>query len=377
MTPVAAPSSGGSVQEVASGVQPIAGVPTGNTAFVGETARGSGGKPGHIQSFADFERAFGGLAVKLELGYAVQQFFLNGGTDAWVVGMAAGASAAQWMAGLRTLETVDLFNLLVLPGVADAAVLAAAVDTCRRRRAFLLVDAPVAATTPTLMTQAVQSGALPKTSQAATFFPWIKIADPLGPTKVRSSPPGGTIAGLMARIDATRGVWKAPAGREAGLKGVLGLTYVPTNADGDQLSPIGVNILRVFPGTAGTVAWGARTLEGGSDPEWRYIPVRRLGLFIEESLNRGLGWVVFEPNGTALWAQIRVSVEAFLFDLWKRAAFQGAKPAEAYLVKCDADTTTQNDIAAGVVNIVVGFAPLKPAEFIILRIQQKAGPPVP
>jgi phage tail sheath protein FI len=294
-----------------------------------------------------------------------------------VVGVAAGAAGAQWVAGLQALEGIDLFNLLVLPGVADAAVLAAALDLCRRRRAFLIVDPPVAATTPALMAQAVQSGALPRTSQAATFFPWIKIADPLGPTKVRSSPSGGTIAGLMARIDATRGVWKAPAGLEAGLKGVLGLSHVLTNADGDQLSPIGVNILRVFSGTAGPVAWGARTLEGGSDPEWRYIPVRRLGLFIEESLYRGLSWVVFEPNGPVLWAQIRASVEAFLFDLWKRAAFQGAKPPEAYFVKCDAVTTTQNDIAAGVVNLLVGFAPLKPAEFVILRIQQKAGPPVP
>ena len=365
------------MQEIVSGVQPIAGVPTGITAFVGETARGSGGKPGHIQSFADFERAFGGLAVKLELGYAAQQFFLNGGTDAWVVGVAAGASAAQWIAGLQTLETVHLFNLLVLPGVADAAVLAAAVDTCRRRRAFLLVDAPATATTPALMAQAVQSGALPRTSQAATFFPWIKIADPLATTRARISALGGTIAGLMVRTDASRGVWKAAAGLEAGLKGVLGLPYQPTSADGDLLSPLGVNTLRILPGTAGPVAWGARTLEGGADPEWRYIPVRRLGLFIEESLYRGINWVVFEPNGEALWAQIRLNVGAFLFDLWRQGAFQGAKSTDGFLVKCDATTTTQNDVAAGVVNIVVGFAPLKPAEFIFLRIQQKAAPPPP
>jgi phage tail sheath protein FI len=291
--------------------------------------------------------------------------------------MAAGAPAAQWMAGLQALEDIDLFNLLVLPSVADAAVLAAALDLCRRRRSFLIVDSPVAATTPALMTQAVQSGALPTTSQAATFFPWIKIADPLGPTKVRSSPPGGAIAGLMARIDATRGVWKAPAGLEAGLKGVLGLPYQPTSADGDLLSPLGVNILRIFPGTAGLVVWGARTLEGGTDPEWRYIPVRRLGLFIGESLYRGLRWVVFEPNGAALWTQIRVCVGAFLFDLWRRGAFQGVKSSDGFFVRCDATTTMPTDIAAGVVNIVVGFAPLKPAEFIFLRIQQKAALPSP
>ena len=363
------------VSDISSGPPPIIGVPTEITAFVGEAARSPGNQAVQIQGFIDFERAFEGLAPTLELGYAVQQFFLNGGMEAWVVGVAPGAVGAQWMVGLQALEAVDLFNLLVLPGVADAAVLAAAVEVCRRRRAFLIVDPPAAATTPALMVQAVQSGLLPKTSQAATFFPWIKIADPLGVTKVRLSSPGGTIAGLMARIDSTRGVWKAPAGLEAEMKGVLDLAYAPTNADGGLLSPIGVNILRSFPGTAGPVVWGARTLEGGSDPEWRYIPVRRLGLFLEESLYRGLGWIVFEPNGAALWEQIRSSVEAFLFDLWKRGAFLGAKPSEAFLVKCDATTTTQNDVADGVVNVVVGFAAIKPAEFILLRIQQKAGPP--
>jgi uncharacterized protein len=363
--------------EESSGSQPIAGVPTGITAFVGEAARGPGNQPGRIQSFADFEKIFGPLTVELELGYAVQQFLLNGGADAWVVRVAAGATVTGWVAGLQALEAVDLFNLLVLPGVANTTVLAAAVDICRRPRAFLLVDAPAAATTPALMVQALESGALPKTSQAATYFPWIKIADPLGGSKVRLSPPGGTIAGLMARIDATRGVWKAPAGLEAGLKGVLGLAYTPTNADGDQLSPLGVNILRMFPGTGGPVVWGARTLEGGTDPEWRYVPVRRLALFIEESIDRGLNWVVFEPNGPALWAQIRLNVEAFLLDLWRRGAFQGARSTDAFSVKCDANTTTQNDIAAGVVNLVIGFAPLKPAEFVILRIQLRARPPPP
>lgn len=364
------------VSEVSSRAPPIVGVPTGITAFIGEAAHGPGNQPIPLKSFADFERAFGGLVVELVLGYAVQQFFLNGGTDAWVVGVAVGATGAQWEAGLQALEAVDLFNLLVLPGVADAAVLAAAVDTCQRRRAFLLVDAPAAATTPALMAQAVQNRALPRTSLAATFFPWIKIADPLGAAKVRLSPPGGTISGLMVRTDAARGVWKASAGPDAVLKGVQGLPYAPTNVDADQLTPLGVNCLRIFSGTGGPVVWGARTLEGGSDPEWRYIPVRRLALYLEESFSRGLQWVTFEPDGEALWAQIRLNVEAFLFDLWRRGAFQGTRPTEAFFVKCDATTMTQNDVAAGVVNIVIGFAPLKPAEFIVLRLQQRAVPPV-
>jgi phage tail sheath protein FI len=364
------------VSEDSSVTPPIAGAATGITAFVGGAGRGPRNQPVHLQSFADFERNFGGLLVKLELGYAMQQFFLNGGTDAWVVRVAAGTTVAQWVAGLQALEAVDLFNLLVLPGVADAAVLTAAVDICRRRRAFLLIDAPAAATTPALMQQAVQNGALPKTSQAATFFPWIKIADPLGAGQVRLSPPGGSIAGLMARTDAARGVWKAAAGPDAGLKGVQGLPYAPTNTDGDQLNPLGVNCLRIFPGTGGPVVWGARTLEGGTDPEWRYIPVRRLALYLEESLDRGLKWVVFEPNGAALWAQIRLNVEAFLLGLWQQGAFQGATPIDAFFVKCDATTTTPNDIVAGLVNLEIGFAPLKPAEFVVLRLQQRAVPPV-
>jgi phage tail sheath protein FI len=146
--------------------------------------------------------------------------------------------------------------------------------------------------------------------------------------------------------------------------------------DGDigQLNPLGVNCLRTAPG-AGRVVWGARTLQGNDRlaSEWKYIPVRRTALFIEESLYRGTQWVVFEPNDAPLWAQIRLNVGAFMNNLFRQGAFAGTTPREAYFVKCDAETTTQDDVNLGIVNIHVGFAPLKPAEFVVIRIQQMAG----
>jgi hypothetical protein len=170
-----------------------------------------------------------------------------------------------------------------------------------------------------------------------------------------------------------RGVWKAPAGTEASLINVQALDYVLTDLENGALNPLGINCLRTFP-IYSNICWGARTLDGADQlaSDWKYVPVRRLTLFLEESLYRGTKWVVFEPNDEPLWAQIRLNVGAFMQDLFRKGAFQGTTPKEAYLVKCDGDTTTQNDIDNGIVNIMVGFAPLKPAEFVILNIQQIA-----
>jgi uncharacterized protein len=182
------------------------------------------------------------------------------------------------------------------------------------------------------------------------------------------------MAGLYAATDAGRGVWKAPAGTDVRLRGVQGLDYVLTDRENGALNPLGVNCLRSFP-IFGNIAWGARTLDGADQQasEWKYIPVRRLALYLEESLYRGTKWVVFEPNDEPLWAQIRLNVGAFMQNLFRQGAFQGKTPAEAYFVKCDKETTTQNDINLGIVNILVGFAPLKPAEFVIIKVQQMAG----
>jgi phage tail sheath protein FI len=178
----------------------------------------------------------------------------------------------------------------------------------------------------------------------------------------------------MARTDTARGVWKAPAGLDAALNGIQGLQVNLTDAENGMLNPLGINCLRDFK-INGRVVWGARTLRGADQlaDEYKYIPVRRTALYIEESLYRGTQWVVFEPNDEPLWAQIRLNVGAFMHDLFRQGAFQGQTPKDAYFVKCDKETTTQNDINLGIVNIVVGFAPLKPAEFVIIKIQQIAG----
>lgn len=182
------------------------------------------------------------------------------------------------------------------------------------------------------------------------------------------------MAGVIARTDNTRGVWKAPAGIHADIKGIAELELTLTDEENGQLNKLGVNCLRVMPPT-GIVVWGSRTLvkeESNSEFNtfWKYLPVRRLALFIEESLYRGTHWAVFEPNDESLWSKVRISVGTFMHDLFKNGAFHGTKPSEAYFIKCDSETTTQNDREKGIINIIVGFAPLKPAEFVIIKIQQ-------
>lgn len=202
---------------------------------------------------------------------------------------------------------------------------------------------------------------------SAMFYPRVTYSD-AGIIK-RIGPSGG-IAGLMARTDSQRGVWKAPAGTEADLRGVLDVELNMTDGENGVLNKLGVNCIRKFPN--GIVNWGARTLDGSDDfgSEWKYIPIRRLALFLEESLFRGTKWVVFEPNDEPLWAKIRMNITAFMMGLFRQGAFQGSTPDKAFFVKCDGETTTANDRNLGIVNIQVGFAPLKPAEFVIISIQQ-------
>jgi uncharacterized protein len=364
-----------SIEEVPTGPRTITGVSTSVTAFVGAASRGRSYRAVRIDSFREFEQRFGGIVANCDLGYAVQQFFLNGGEDAWVVRVARQLTAAKVIKGIQALGPVDIFNLLAIPGVTNSEALFAAADYCQQRRAFLIVDAPKNAQTPAQMEQAVQNAKLPRTSYAAVYFPWINIPDPLNSGQLRLTPPSGSVAGLFARTDIS-GIWKSPAGTSANLAGVSGVSYNLTASENEVLNALGINCLRVFP--TGTVAWGARTLEGAnqSASEWKYIPVRRLALFIEESLYRGVQWAVFEPNAEPLWAQIRLNVQTFLQKLFRAGAFRGTTSPDAYFVKCDATTTTQNDIDAGVVNVVIGFAPLKPAEFIILTISSKARSPI-
>lgn len=510
------------IEEIPSGVRTITGVSTSDTAFVGHFSRGPMNKPVRITSFSDFERQFGGLRTDSEAGYAILQYYLNGGQVAWVIRTANGtptpasldlqggsplqntlkvaaANPGEWgnaldvavdyktanlgqfnlvirettgtgssrqvisseihrnltmdknspryavdavnessglvqltdlglgdlpaatgldvtvpsaitnasntdfknlgsanaastvvkpdgndlLAGMETLDTIApfIFNILCLPDAVNlsddgADVYSKASKYCEDKRAFLIVDIPETTDTPLEMTGAwltnVGSQILGK-KNAAVYFPRVAIRDSENEGRPRNIGASGTLAGVYARTDAQRGVWKAPAGTEGNLGGVT-LTYMLTDLQNGDLNQLGLNALRTFP-IFGNVSWGGRTLEGSNQQasEWKYIPVRRTALFIEESLYQGLKWVVFEPNDEPLWAQIRLNVGAFMNNLFRQGAFQGTTPREAYLVKCDRETTTQNDIDNGIVNIVVGFAPLKPAEFVIIKIQQLAG----
>lgn len=278
--------------------------------------------------------------------------------------------------GIYALRDVDLFNLMAIPGttkLSDSAarsVISAAISFCEEERAFYLVD-PMPTTGPNDIGDWVSQVGTSK--NAAVYFPHVQIADPLNNFRPANHPPSGTLCGVIARTDAGRGVWKAPAGTEAALRGVQGLAHTLTDQENGALNQLGVNVLRVFP-VYGKVAWGARTMQGADAQasEWKYIPVRRTALFIEESLFRGTQWVVFEPNAEPLWAQIRLNIGAFMHNLFRQGAFKGTTPRQAYFVKCDGETTTPTDINNGIVNIVVGFAPLKPAEFVIIKIQQIA-----
>ncbi|MBW8874439.1 MAG: phage tail sheath family protein [Acidobacteria bacterium] len=309
------------------------------------------------------------------------------GTDGAALTTADVLGTRSAKTGLYALENADLFNLLVIPPYivvppkqlpsdidpTPAALLPFVAAYCEERRAMLIVDPPSAWTSKDLAKAGVT--ALNLTSKnAALYFPRIRRVNPLHENRVEDFSPSGAIAGVFSRIDSSRGVWKAPAGLEATLNGVVQLSVPLTDPENGELNPLGVNCLRVRP-AAGPVIWGARTRQGDDRlaSEWKYVPVRRLALYLEESLYRGTQWVVFEPNDEPLWAQIRLNVGAFLQTLFRQGAFQGSTPQQAYFVKVDRETTTQNDVDRGIVNIVVGFAPLKPAEFVVIRLQQIAG----
>lgn len=289
--------------------------------------------------------------------------------------------------GLYALAQADLFNILCIPPYrtadsisfdVDATVVSAATAYCETRRAMYIIDAPSTWNDKQTALDSFRatSNDFPgvRSKNAALYFPRVIQPNPLHEDRLEEFAPCGLIAGIFARTDTQRGVWKAPAGLEATLVGVPQLEVNLTDIENGDLNKVGVNCLRTFP-AAGRVVWGARTLRGDDQlaDEWKYIPVRRTALFIEESLYRGTQWVVFEPNDEPLWAQIRLNVGAFMQSLFRQGAFAGQTPRDAYLVKCDKETTTQDDVNRGIVNIVVGFAPLKPAEFVVIKLQQLAG----
>lgn len=374
-------SPGRYIENSADNSRAIQGVATAVTAFVGYTAVGPANVATRITNLADLERMFGGLQPESEIASAVQLFFANGGQQAYIVrvmGASGGPPDASAIIGARdsktglyALESVGLVDLLAIPRTCmlsneDAAgVIAAAISYCQERRAFYLID-PIASNDFSAVADWVSQ--LPVTRDAALYFPQVLIRDPLGEKNPKAVPASGAVAGVYARFDAQRGVWKPPAGTEAVLLGVEGPALSLTDQDVEMLTSAGVNSLREFPAQTNPVVWGARTR---STDEYKYVPVRRLALFLEASIDRGLEWVVFEPNGELLWAKVRASVQDFLTDLFRKGAFAGRKSDEAFFVKCDRTTMTQNDIDQGVVRVLVGFAPIKPAEFLIIRIQRK------
>jgi uncharacterized protein len=511
------------IEELPSGVRTITGTATSITAFVGRAKKGAVDEPVLIQSFADYERKYGGLWDFSPMSFAVQQYFLHGGHDALIVRVInSGKKAAinldaedgstlvleaacdgSWGDNLRVsvdfntqdkssvspvqfnllvqeydvnsnsvlssetfrnlsvesansrfitnvleqqstllrvktistarpssttadissstavfvsvdtltaagddgsdisdtqytgtdrkgiyaLDKADLFNILCVPPRSkeldvESATLGKAAAYCKSKRAMLIIDPPITASAEWSDVDKAKDGidsfrsALGNDSatNAAVYFPILKMANSLKANLIESFVPCGAVAGVWARTDSQRGVWKAPAGQEASLSNIKEFTYKLTDAQNGTLNQIGLNCLRSFP-VYGNLIWGARTLVGADQlaSEWKYIPVRRTALFIEESLYRGTKWVVFEPNDEPLWAQIRLNIGAFMHDLFRKGAFQGTSPKDAYFVKCDKETTTQTDIDHGIVNIAVGFAPLKPAEFVIIQIQQMAG----
>ncbi len=349
--------------------KPIQGVPTSITGFVGAASSGPTGRAVRVSSFPDYLRRFGDLDPASDLGYAVLQFFANGGSDARIVAVPPGGSVTD---ALAALDDVRGLALLCLPGEADPEALRAALAYAERRRAFLIVDPPgpdpdaAVALARDLGNTGIANGAL--------YFPSVLIASSLDPDGTRTSPPSGSVAGVYARTDATNGVWKAPAGNDAVLLGVEDVAVHLDTRGLEELVAAGVNPLRLVD-ARGSVVWGARTIAGadGSGSEWRYVPVRRLGMYLERSIERGTRWAVFEPNDEPLWASIRLAVGDFLHGLWKHGAFVGTTPEQAYFVRCDRSTMTQNDIDNGRLIVEVGVAPVKPAEFVIFRIGRWTG----
>jgi len=315
---------------------------------------------------------------------AATKVYLQGGADgsdltAWdFVGM--GQASKQ---GLYALEQAELFNILCIPPYmnfnqdVDTSVVGLAATYCELRRAFYIIDPPSAWTN---LTNALKQFTDPnvdwigtRSDHSAIYFPRV-IEQNLLTGNSGTFVPCGILAGIYASTDAQRGVWKAPAGQETSLTNVIQLAVSLTDSENGELNPLGLNCLRSFPVT-GRVVWGARTLQGADElaSQWKYIPVRRTALFIEQSLYQGTQWVVFEPNDETLWSSIRLNVGSFMQGLFRQGAFFGSSATQAYFVKCDDETTTQADIDNGIVNIVVGFAPLQPAEFVVIQIQQMAG----
>jgi uncharacterized protein len=393
-------SPGVYVEEVSSGAAPIAGVGTSTAGFIGQVGDevrmpplpgkepdpdykrpqdhypvAPAGVPQLVTSWAAFKNAFGDFQVRQNgneppphkiLAHAVYGFFNNGGTRCWVTRVSDELTPDNVENALTGFEAIDEIAIVAVPGAPDAAIQGKVLDHCQNMGdRFAILDGQRTAT----LTPAAIRGTVRASDYAALYFPWLQVYDPV--TKANDSvPPSGHLAGIYARVDGERGVHKAPANEV--IRGALGVEQRLSKADQDGLNPDGINVIRQFNGNV--TVWGARTLGGDANGEWKYINVRRLFLFLRESIDQGTQWVVFEPNTPALWARITRNVTAFLTNVWQAGALFGDTPEQAYYVKCDAETNPPEVRDLGQVVTEVGVAVVKPAEFVIFRISQWAGP---
>lgn len=367
------------LDEIPGAPRPIEGVSTSNTAFLGLTEKGPLKRALAVSSFAEFEEQYGSFSKNSFLAHSALQFFSNGGKHLYIARVTDNENAApeenDYRRAFDLLDPIKDINLIAVPGIATPSMVNFGADYCRRRRdCFFIGD--MSATDQITEAQTFMGQLNVENSYAAVYFPWPEIKDPSGassqPVKI---PPSGSVAGVYARTDASRGVWKAPAGVEATIRGAVRLSVDVSEAEQDILHPIGVNVIRKFSDT-GIVIWGARTIT--NDPDLRFVPTRRLMIFLEQSISRGIEWAATEPNDESLWSRLRRDISDFLILQWHAGALQGIAPKEAFFVRCDRTTMTQSDIDAGNLNVLVGVAPLKPAEFVIIRIGHWAEhPPAP
>lgn len=378
------------VEEV-PGTPPLVGVGTSTAGFVGEVdaaatnpdgsafempllpgseteqyALAEVNAPTLVTNWTQFQNSFGDFhAANSTLAHAVYGLFNNGGTACYVVRVDDAADAADVQAGLRTFEAIDEIAIVAAPGAVDGAVQNAVVNHCANMRdRFAILDGQV---TQTISATAIRGGAT-NNPYVALYFPRIQVFDPVTGAPVFVHP-SGHMAGIYARVDAQRGVHKAPA-NEA-VRGALGLEYRVSRNEQTLLNPDGINVIRAFNGSI--LVWGARTLGGDANGENKYVNVRRLLNFLRESIEEGTQFVVFEPNAAPLWQRINRSVSAFLTNVWRDGALFGSTPEEAFYVKCDETTNPPDVREAGMVVTEIGIAIVKPAEFVVFKIAQMAG----
>jgi len=386
-------SPGVYVEEVDRGSKPIEAVGTNTVGFLGESKKGPVNEAVLVTNWTQFVKTFGDFnQCGVHLAHAVYGFFNNGGArcsvvnvgaledsssvtagdgkkdkggqvaksgdkDGWYIGRDKGPGQRS---GLKCFEEVDEIAIIAAPGQTSPAVQDALLSHCDTRKdRFAILDSP----------ETISGGVdrLPKprdSKYGAYYFPWIQVYDPeKGNMFV---PPSGHIAGVYSRVDEERGVHKAPANEL--VRGALGLKYNVSKGEQDLLNPKGINAIRTMSG--GIRIWGARTLS--SDPEWRYINVRRLFIMVEASIEIATQWVVFEPNDHRLWKRVTRTITSFLTLLWRNGALMGTSPDQAFYVKCDEETNPTEVVDAGQLVVEIGLAPVKPAEFVIFRIGQMA-----